>query len=141
MHKHILKLVVLSLMSISLVACFHDEDEDSDIHGDTPISATIINSGFDTGTINSSTDIDMFSVVCGDGLGTTCSITALTSGSTDTVGRILRIDGSQVAFDDDSGTDQNFTLAVTGLVAGIYYIEVTGFGSVTGDYRVVVSVL
>ena len=133
MIKQISKLVLLSLMALSLTACFHDEDDESDVHGDTRATATVLDTGADTGRINSSTDIDMFSVFCGS----TCTISASTGGTTDTVGRILDGSGAQLASNDDSGTGLNFSVIATSLSAGTYFVEVTGFLTSTGDYTIV----
>ena len=135
MINQISKLILMSLMALSLVACFHDEDDATDVHGDTRATATVLNSGADTGTVNSSTDIDMFSVFCS----ATCTITASTGGRTDTVGRILDSTGQQIQANDDGGTGLNFSVSTSGLAAGTYFIEVTGFLTSTGAYTIVAA--
>ena len=61
-------------------------------------------------------------------------VTLETSGSTDTVGRLLNAIGTFLAFDDDSGAGINFRIQGT-LPAGTYYIRVAGYASGSiGDY-------
>ena len=60
-------------------------------------------------------------------------VTLETSGSTDTVGRLLNAIGTFLAFDDDSGAGINFRIQET-LPAGTYYIRVTGYTRSVGDY-------
>lgn len=142
MIKQASKLILMALMALSLAACFHDDDEGgSDVHGDTPGTATpLANIDTENGRLNSPTDIDMFSVTCL----TTCTIAATTTGNTDTVGEILDTDGfSLLAINDDIdlfGGNLNFAVAASGLPAGTYFIRVTGFGGDTGAYVLAVAV-
>ena len=60
-----------------------------------------------------------------------------TEGDVDTVGTLLDADGDYLDGNDDSAYmagESNFLLART-LEAGVYYIEVTGYGAGTGPYR------
>lgn len=54
------------------------------------------------------------------------TLTAYTTGSTDTVGRLTDSDGTLLASNDDGGEGTNFRMEET-LSAGVYYIEVSPF--------------
>lgn len=56
-----------------------------------------------------------------------------TSGTTDTFGVLYDANRRVVAKDEDGGEGPNFRIT-TGLRPGIYYIQVRGFGTATGDY-------
>jgi len=67
-------------------------------------------------------------------LSTSGTLTVYTSGSTDTYGYILNSYCSALAYDDDSGTGNNFRISRT-LSAGNYYIRVRNYySSQTGSY-------
>ena len=133
------KLILMSLMALSLIACFHDEDESEsvDIHGDTIATATImVPAVFEDGNLQTSTDIDMFQITCR----LSCVIVASTSGTTDTFGRILDAQGNELSSGDDNDTTStNFLIesssGINSLPAGDYFIEVSSAVGDTGDYN------
>ena len=109
----------------------------ADDYGDNCLYAqTISMNSYITGYIDFSGDKDVFEVY----MPTSGTITAATSGSTDTYG--ILVDNSCTfvkARDDDSGNGQNFSLSA-GVNPGTYYIFVQGFNSsVTGAYTLYVS--
>ena len=62
------------------------------------------------------------------------TLTAYTTGSTDTEGYILDSSGNVLDRNDDGGEGWNFRVSAS-VSAGTYYIRVEGsFSSVTGDY-------
>ena len=108
----------------------------ADNHGDTRASATPVTSGTAVaGNINPGSDQDYFSIVV-SGAGT---LTASTTGSTDTVGTLYDSTGTQLATDDDSGIGTNFMISHTITAVGTYYVRVTGEGSNTGMYSLAVT--
>ena len=82
-------------------------------------------------SISSATDIDYFSF----SLTETDIINIATTGSTDTIGTLYNSAGVKLAFDDNSGSGNNFLIEKI-LSPGAYYIEVAGSGSptATGNY-------
>ena len=82
-------------------------------------------------SISSATDIDYFSF----SLTETDIINIATTGSTDTVGTLYDSSFLRLAFDDNSGSGNNFLIEKI-LSPGTYHIEVAGSGSstATGDY-------
>ena len=103
--------------------------QDSD---DTLVGATQVDLGSSTAGSLSAGDTDYF-VVEMSGSGT---LTAYTTGSTNTEGAILDSSGTVLASDDDDdgGEGSNFRVSVR-VSAGTYYIKVAGWdSSTTGDY-------
>ena len=63
-----------------------------------------------------------------------------TTSGLDTYGTLLRGDGSQVARNDDSGSNRNFRISMGSIGAGVYYLQVRGFHHTTiGPYSLEVS--
>ena len=58
-----------------------------------------------------------------------------TTGTTDTSGVLYDANQRVVARDENGGDGPNFRIA-TGLRPGIYYIQIRGFGTATGDYAI-----
>ena len=101
------------------------QDSDSTLAG-----ATQVDLGSSTAGSLSAGDTDYF-VVEMSGSGT---LTAYTTGSTNTEGAILDSSGTVLASDDDGGEGSNFRVSVR-VSAGTYYIKVAGWdSSTTGDY-------
>ena len=101
------------------------QESDSTLAG-----ATQVDLGSSTAGSLSAGDEDYF-VVEMSGSGT---LTAYTTGNTNTVGAILDSSGTVLASDDDGGEGSNFRVSVR-VSAGTYYIEVKGWdSSTTGDY-------
>lgn len=110
-----------------------------DLIGDSIATAFPVTSGVaQSAEINGGQDIDMFEVVCS----AVCNISATTSGSTDTIGRLLDATGTVIdANDDISFPDNlNFTVLGTALAPASYFIEVSGFGATSGPYSLLVTV-
>ena len=109
---------------------------DTNDHGNTIATATPVTSGTAvTGKINPDTDEDYFSIIV-SGAGT---LRASTTGSTDTIGHLYDSDGTQLATDDNTGTDGNFDFSHSITAAGTYYVRVTSEGSGTGIYILTVT--
>ena len=103
-----------------------------DDHGDAVADATGVLTGSETsGRIDDGSDADVFRVdILERG-----TLTAYTTGTLDTVGRLKREDGSTIDYDDDGGHNYNFRIEAE-VVAGAYYIKVTGYDSTqVGGYR------
>ena len=107
---------------------------DSDTHGGSRATATSVAVPSDTaGTIYPSTESDYFSFTLA---GTV--ITAIeTTGRTDTQGWLYNSSGTELATNDDGGTDTNFRIRQS-LTAGTYYVRVGTFGSNIGPYTLLV---
>ena len=98
---------------------------------DTPSSAVAIavNSSA-TGEISPEADVDYWRFV----VPSRGQLVVETSGDTDTVGALEDDSGNRIDFDDDSGTEFNFKIAVS-VDAGTYYIRVSGYDfDETGPY-------
>lgn len=92
-------------------------------HGDTRADATELTlGGSQQGQLDDSEDVDVFRIQTTEA-GT---LTAYTTGSTDTVGRLTDSDGTLLASNDDGGEGTNFRIEEN-LRAGVYYIEVSPF--------------
>ena len=120
----------------SATGTINDNDTASD-HGDSRNTAYVLQ---DCGDVNrdwsinahlSSRDVDYFKIVCDEGRGT---LTAYTTGNTDTVGTLQYGNGDHALTNDDSGSGNNFRVARPGTI-GTYYIKVNGYSSRTaGPY-------
>lgn len=108
----------------------------TDDHGNTPATATAVDADSTTaGVIDYAGDEDYFQVV----LNSAASLTAYTTGTTDTYGYLLDASGNTLALDDDSGVDYNFSLSQS-LAAGTYYLRVRHYSSTgTGAYTLLVG--
>ena len=113
----------------------NNNDNDDD-HGDTTDTATLVALGSTTrGTIDSSEDLDYFRVEVIE----TGELEVYTSGSLDTVGRLLDKDGNEIAKNDDEGSfSHNFKISQD-VNAGTYFVEVDGYLSLTGSYNLHVN--
>ena len=121
--------------SYRLTVTFIDDD-----HGNTRTTATSVTSSVMANTENNielGNDADYFSIET-NSRGT---LMVMTAGSTDTVGHIYDSGGTELATDDNSGTDMNFDVSyrVTTRVMSTYYIRVTSSGSATGTYDLTVT--
>ncbi|MCP5527885.1 MAG: PPC domain-containing protein [Verrucomicrobiales bacterium] len=108
----------------------------SDDHGDTPGAATSVSLGSSVGgVIESAGDIDYFEV----SVSSSTTLTAYTTGSTDTYGYLYNAAGTQLASDDDSGEGYNFALSYP-VTTGTYYVKVRHYSSTgTGPYTLYVT--
>ena len=107
-----------------------------DDHSNVRASATPATSGTTiTGNIETGDDQDYFSIAV-SGAGT---ITAITTGSTDTVGHLYNNRGTQLATDDNGGTGSNFNISSSITAAGTYYLRVTSKDTGTGMYDLTVT--
>ena len=103
-----------------------------DDHGDSPAAATVVPLSSATGgTLERNGDSDWFRI----DLATDDALRVLTTGPTDTYGRLSVAGGDFRREDDDSGTDSNFEILVLEAPAGTWYIEVSGaVTDTTGAY-------
>ena len=107
-----------------------------DDHGNTQAHATPVTSGTAVaGNIETGDDQDYFSIAV-SGAGT---LTAITTGSTDTVGHLYNNRGTQLATDDNGGTGSNFNISSSITAAGTYYLRVTSKDTNTGMYSLTVT--
>ncbi len=123
--------------SYTVHARFQRRDEigggGNDDHSDTRSGATFLPLGGSVlGRIDTGGDVDYFRVqVSSSGI-----LTVYTTGDTDTYGTLQNSSGSDLASDDDGGSDNNFSIARS-VSAGTYYIRVRGYdSSATGSYTV-----
>ena len=101
------------------------QDPDDTLEGATPVDL-----GSSTDGSLSEGDTDYFVVE----MGSAGTLTAYTTGSTDTEGYILDGSGNVLDRNDDGGEGWNFWVSAP-VSAGTYYIRVKGsFSSTTGDY-------
>ncbi|MBM3852705.1 MAG: hypothetical protein FJ399_06075, partial [Verrucomicrobia bacterium] len=102
----------------------------TDDHGNTTAAATTVNLNSSTnGAINAAGDVDFFRIQVTEA-GT---LTAFTTGSTDTVGILYNSSGAMIASNDDA-QDLNFRIAQA-VSAGTYFVSVRHFSSgSTGAY-------
>ncbi len=104
----------------------------ADDHGDSVEDATgVLVDSVTAGSIDDGADADVFRVdIVESG-----TLTAYTTGSLDTFGRLKREDGSTVDYDDDGGHGYNFRIEAE-VEAGTYFVKVTGFNHAeVGAYR------
>ncbi|MCB4746521.1 MAG: pre-peptidase C-terminal domain-containing protein [Sulfurovum sp.] len=114
-----------------LVSRFVPDDHDDSRGGATPIEPNSITQG----RIEVANDKDYFKIQIPSG-GT---LVLYTTGTTDTRGYLYNASGTtQIAFNDDNGSDQNFKISQS-VTAGAYYVKVRHhlFSSGTGDYSLV----
>ena len=122
----------------STTLTIEDNDVDNvDNHGDTIETATTLTLTLDTsvsGRIDPADDADYFRI----DISTPIFVDIFTTGNLNTIGTLYigTLNDGTVTFlqsDDDSGEEDNFLIS-TSLDPGIYYIEVSSFGTETGDY-------
>ncbi len=102
----------------------------SDDHGDYTYSATSISADSTTSGYISSGDNDYFKIT----LTTSGTLTLSTTSSMDTYGVLYNSSGTQIAYNDESGSGSNFQIEKE-LDAGTYYVKVKGYYSTTtGSY-------
>ena len=103
----------------------------TDDHGNTRARATRLALNTSTnGNLEQAGDLDYFRLLVTQ----TGNLGAETSGSTDTLGRLLSADGTPLEISDDDGSGNNFRI-VRQVTAGIYYVEVRGYRlTTTGRY-------
>ena len=130
------------------VSGYHDDigeytlvvDLIDDDHGDTRADATpIINGSSTTAKIDPSNDVDYFAIeVMGTG-----ALTASTTGSVNTIGKIFDSDGKKLAEHDNihRGSNHNFRVAYDVVTAGTYYIEVSSYRASMGEYTLMVDLV
>ena len=115
----------------SLTVTFISDDHSNDIS-----RATVVTSGMPIdGNLETRDDQDYFSIAV-TGAGT---LRAFTTGGVNTIGALYDNDGTELASDDDGGTDVNFAISHDITSAGTYYIRVTSFGGGEGEYSLTVT--
>ena len=130
LHTHGLRLIVTAIFLLAAAAAFAGD------HGDTPTTATRLEFGIGAnGVLESRSDIDVFRI----DLQGQATVDLSSSGSSDTLGKLLDSDGGVIAEDDDGGKDFNFRMRET-LEVGVYYLEVGGAVG-AGDYRVLARIV
>ena len=118
--------------STSLTAQVRDAGD----HGNDRASATRVAIPSTTAGTLTSRDRDYFRIE----VGKAGSLRLETTSGLDTYGTLLRGDGSQVARNDDSGSNRNFRISMGSIGAGVYYLQVRGFHhTTTGPYNLEVS--
>ena len=118
--------------STSLTAQVRDAGD----HGNDQASATRVAIPSTTAGTLTSRDRDYFRIEVGQA----GSLRLETTSGLDTYGTLLRGDGSQVARNDDSGSNRNFRISMGSIGAGVYYLQVRGFHhTTTGPYNLEVS--
>ena len=117
------------IAGILLVAAAGAEGVDD--HGDTPLTATLVEryGVSETGELESPSDVDVFRV----DLQGRAEVEMRSSGQLDTRGTLYDSDGGVIAEDDDAGSDLNFRILTT-LPGGVYYIAVASDMDI-GSYK------
>lgn len=105
---------------LSMVDKFATATPIADILGDLPISSTIATSG----------EKNMYVFTAGQ----TALYTLYTTGALDSYGRLYDAGFQQLTEDDDSGTSYNFQLVYSLQDGETYYLEVSAYGTNSGDY-------
>ena len=109
-------------------------------HGNTRASATRITSGAAAGgNIATDGDEDYFAIQVTP-MNDVTILRAVSTGSTDIVGYLYDSGGTELAIDDNSGTDMNFDVSARITTAGTYYVRVTSSGTATGGYALTVTI-
>ena len=113
------------------------EEVPPDDHANRTDGATPLTFGSSvTGSIDPDFDKDYFKVDLSDASEST-DVSIYTTGDLNTVGVLYDSNDDHLAYNDNTYTgdsyNQNFNLRAT-LPSGIYYVEVTSYGLVTGDY-------
>ena len=113
------------------------EEVPPDDHANRTDGATPLTFGSSvTGSVDPDFDKDFFKVDLSDASEPT-DVSIYTTGDLNTVGVLYDSNDDQLAYNDNTYTgdsyNQNFSLRAT-LPSGIYYVEVTSYGLVTGDY-------
>lgn len=105
--------------------------EGADDHGDTRLSATLVEhyGVSETGELESLSDVDVFRL----DLQGRAEVEMRSSGQLDTRGTLYDSHGGVIAEDDDAGSDMNFRI-VTTLPGGVYYVAVASDMD-TGSYK------
>ena len=106
----------------------------SDDHGDTRSTATRVVLPSSTGGALTENDFDYFVVQ----VSRSGTLTAITTGSTDTVGLLENDSGATLAVNDDGGSGRNFQLS-RAVSPGTYYVRVSGYFGIEGNYTLGVS--
>ncbi|MCB4746518.1 MAG: pre-peptidase C-terminal domain-containing protein, partial [Sulfurovum sp.] len=106
----------------------------SDDYGNTRNTAATIGTTSTTlGDIETAGDVDYFEI----NITSAGTLVVNTTGSTDTVGILYNASGTQIGYDNNSGTDTNFKISKK-VVAGTYYVRVSASSS--GNYGLVYHV-
>jgi hypothetical protein len=113
---------------------FKEGEVEPDDHGNTPETATLVNitGGTIDGVIDTGADADYFRF----DITQAGTLSLYTTGQTDTVGELFDEFGESLFMNDDSNgaSDRNFRIDF-GVVPGVYYLEVIGWGGQTvGPY-------
>ena len=116
---------------------------EADDYGNATTAHGYTNSGsFITGSIEESGDKDWFQISLSGGIEYEFSLEAfMTSNLDTTIGGIYDSAGNiqENTYDDDGGSGYNSLLSWTPASTGNYFVEVTGYGSSTGDYGLTVN--
>ena len=108
-------------------------NDTNDDHGDTNDTATHVGIYSRThGSLDAESDVDVFRIYVTNDM----ELTIATLGDTDTIGR-LQLKKGRVE-NDDGGEGSNFEI-VEDLSPGIYHVEVSPYGSNTGEYTLDVN--
>ena len=115
-----------------------DGQEPPDDHGDTCDTATVVGANSTTAgrlETRDDGDVDAFRFE----LPSAGRLQVQTTGSTDTVGRLLYRGTTLRGSDDDSGTGANFRITEAEAQAGTWCVEVRGYRNATGPYTLQVE--
>ena len=105
----------------------------NDDHGGLFASATLVSAGNTVAGTIAEWDYDYFQI----SVTSESALVVSTSGDIDTYGSVYDADGRLLAFNDSSGSEENFYAVAQLPGAGTYYVLVEGyFGDTTGDYVV-----
>ncbi len=131
-------------LTVTATATTATNDDD---HGNSANGATSVTSGVAVpGSIELSGDHDYFSITVTASTSDPVTITATTTGTTDTLGTIFSSSGTQLAQHDDISASTNlnirnlnFRVSTMVTESGTYYIRVSAYQVNTGDYSLTVT--
>ena len=117
-------------LTVAFIPDHHSNDRDS--------ATPVISGAAIAGNINPDTDQDYFSIQV-TLMNDLTTLTATTTGVTNTIGAIYDSEGNELAMNDDGGEGMNFVISASIVSAGTYYVRVTSAGTDTGMYSLTVT--
>ena len=112
------------------------------IPGSTATTAVLTPGSFQTSAIDTAGDSDWFSITLTAGQSYTFSTYLGGGGLSDSILTLRDSTGAVITTNDDANTNANLLyseITFTATTGGTYYLEVTGYGSATGEYYVTSS--
>ncbi|MCG8028290.1 MAG: PPC domain-containing protein [Candidatus Thiodiazotropha taylori] len=112
-----------------------DTDGNTSINSSRTISLNSSGSGSYSASLRNSSDRDYYRI----NISVAGEYVISSSGSTDTVGRLLDSNGNTIAVNDDGGSGNNFRITRNITSTGTYYIRISAGSSSGGSYTITIS--